>query len=178
MNVDERVFWSVKMDGKQILNSSPIALQLENETLGDNPRLLKSAEKEVNETTQAVVPYKFKNVVDRVVRQYFKQPNYVKIDGKPVFSVYSLRELVKSFDGLEGARKALDYFRQEVQKAGFPGLHFQALSYGRNGEPYLLDEKNSEGKSINEIIELLEINSITTESTVKDNEYRMSVPSV
>jgi len=25
---------------------------------------------------------------------------------------------------------------------------------------------------------LLEINSITTESTVKDNEYRMSVPSV
>ena len=64
VNIDQRVSWSVKMDGKQILNSSPIALQLENETLGDNPRLLKSAVKEVNETTQAVVPYKFKNVVD------------------------------------------------------------------------------------------------------------------
>ena len=64
VNIDQRVSWSVKMDGKQILNSSPIALHLENETLGDNPRLLKSAIKEVNETTQAVVPYKFKNVVD------------------------------------------------------------------------------------------------------------------
>jgi alpha-glucosidase len=39
-------------------------LQLENETLGNNPRITKSAIKEVNETTQAVIPYKFKNVVD------------------------------------------------------------------------------------------------------------------
>ncbi len=104
----------------------------------------------------------YKIVVERVIRQYFKQPNYFKIDGKPVFSVYSLRELVKSFNGLEGTRKALDYFQQEVRKARFPGLHFQALSYGRNGEPYLLDEKDSEGKSVNEIIALLGINSVTT----------------
>jgi alpha-glucosidase len=64
VKVDERIFWSVKMDGKQVLNQSPVALQIEGEKSGDSPKLLKSFTKEINETTQAVVPYKFKNVVD------------------------------------------------------------------------------------------------------------------
>lgn len=105
---------------------------------------------------------KFKAVVSRVISQYFKKRNYLKFDNKPVFSVYSIDELVQSFGGLEGTRKALDYFRQEVQAAGFPGLHLQVISYGRNGEPYLLKAENAEGKGINEIIALLGIDSITT----------------
>lgn len=62
--VDNQISWSVTMDGKQIIDPSPIALQLETETLGISPGLLKSEQKEINETTQADVPYKFKNVVD------------------------------------------------------------------------------------------------------------------
>ncbi|MGV8135745.1 MAG: glycoside hydrolase family 99-like domain-containing protein [Mangrovibacterium sp.] len=68
----------------------------------------------------------FKKIVDRVIGQYFKQPNYFKIDGKPVFSVFSVDKLLESFGGsTEEARKALDYFREEVKKAGFPDLHIQ-----------------------------------------------------
>ncbi len=68
----------------------------------------------------------FKIIVDRVINQYFKQPNYFKIDGKPVFSIFSIGNLLESFNGsVEEARKALDYFREEVKKAGFPGLHIQ-----------------------------------------------------
>ena len=68
----------------------------------------------------------FKIIVDRVINQYFKQPNYFKIDGMPVFSVFSIGKLLESFGGsAEEARKALDYFREEVKKAGFPGLHIQ-----------------------------------------------------
>ncbi len=68
----------------------------------------------------------FKIIVDRVINQYFKQPNYFKIDGKPVFSIFSVDNLLQSFNGsVEETRKALDYFRDEVQKAGFPGLHIQ-----------------------------------------------------
>ncbi len=68
----------------------------------------------------------FKIIVDRVIKQYFKQPNYFKIDGKPVFSIFSIGNLLEGFGGsLEEARKALDYFREEVKKAGFPGLHIQ-----------------------------------------------------
>ncbi|MCY1720960.1 glycoside hydrolase family 99-like domain-containing protein [Prolixibacteraceae bacterium Z1-6] len=68
----------------------------------------------------------FKIIVDRVIKQYFNHPNYFKIDGKPVFSIFSVNNLLQSFGGsLEEARKAFDYFREEVKKAGFPGIHIQ-----------------------------------------------------
>ena len=72
----------------------------------------------------------FKIVVERVIRQYFKQPNYFKIDGEPVFSVFSVENLIKTFGSLEETRKGLDYFREEVKKAGFPGLHIQLMTGG------------------------------------------------
>jgi hypothetical protein len=65
-------------------------------------------------------------IVNRVINQYFKRPNYFKINGEPVFSVFSIHKLMESFGNSEAeARKALDYFRDEVKKAGFPGLHIQ-----------------------------------------------------
>ena len=68
----------------------------------------------------------YKIIVDRVIKQYFNQPNYLKIDGCPVFSVFSVPNLLESFGGdVKEARKALDYFREEVKKAGFPDLHIQ-----------------------------------------------------
>lgn len=68
----------------------------------------------------------YKVIVDRVIRQYFKRPNYYKVDGKPLFSVFSVNKLMESFgNSEEETRKALDYFRDEVKKAGFPGLHIQ-----------------------------------------------------
>jgi hypothetical protein len=68
----------------------------------------------------------YKIIVDRVINQYFKQPNYLKIDGQPLFSIFSVEKLLESFGGdVAEARKALDYFREEVKKAGFPGLHIQ-----------------------------------------------------
>jgi len=68
----------------------------------------------------------YKIIVERVIKQYFNQPNYFKIDGCPVFSVFSVPKLLESFGGdAKEARKALDYFREEVKKAGFPDLHIQ-----------------------------------------------------
>ena len=65
-------------------------------------------------------------IVDRVIQQYFKRPNYFKINGEPVFSIFSVHKLMESFgNSEEQARKALDYFREQVKKAGFPGLHIQ-----------------------------------------------------
>ncbi len=104
----------------------------------------------------------FKIIVDRVINQYFKQPNYFKIDNEPVFSLFSIWSLVESFDGIEGTKRALDYFRDEVKKAGFPGLHIQLIGYGINGSPYLLGGKYLGVVSINEVISILGINSITT----------------
>lgn len=72
----------------------------------------------------------FKIIVDRVISQYFHRPNYLKINGCPIFSIFSLSVFIDSFGGVEGASEALAYFRAKAQEAGFPGVHFQGMSGG------------------------------------------------
>ncbi len=69
----------------------------------------------------------FKKLVHRWIDKYFTHPSYYKIDGKPVFMIYLIEPLLIGLGGSDGARAALDYFRDEVKKAGFPGLHLQAV---------------------------------------------------
>jgi hypothetical protein len=73
----------------------------------------------------------FKIIVERVISNYFTQPNYFKIEGKPVFSVFSLNNLIEGLGGIEQTSEALDYFREETRKAGFPDLHLQVIVFGR-----------------------------------------------
>lgn len=72
----------------------------------------------------------FEIVVDRVIQKYFKQPNYFKIDGMPVFSIFSLQNLISGLGGIESTQEALAYFREKTREAGFPDLHLQLTIYG------------------------------------------------
>jgi hypothetical protein len=72
----------------------------------------------------------FDKVVDRVINNYFKQPSYYKIDGKPVFCIYELSNLIKGLGGVDSTKIALDYFRKKTVEAGFPGLHLQCILWG------------------------------------------------
>ena len=66
----------------------------------------------------------FKIVVDRIIKQYFCQPNYLKFDGRPLMTIFSMSNLIRSFGGsLEETARALDYFRDEARKAGYPGIY-------------------------------------------------------
>lgn len=103
----------------------------------------------------------YKIIVDRVINLYFKKPNYLKINDEPVFSIYSLTELVQSFNGFAETRKALDYFREQVIKAGFPGLHLQGVGSNLKYEPKLIWREHAKGKDVNEIISALDLNSVT-----------------
>ncbi len=67
----------------------------------------------------------FKKIVDRIISQYFVQPNYLKFDNCPVMAIFDYDQLVKSFGSVEETARALDYFRDEAVKAGFDGIHFQ-----------------------------------------------------
>ncbi|MDR1155100.1 MAG: glycoside hydrolase family 99-like domain-containing protein [Bacteroidales bacterium] len=93
----------------------------------------------------------FKIIVERVIRQYFTKPNYLKIEGCPVFSIFDIGKLMDSFGGsLEETRKAINYFRDEVKKAGFPDLHLQHNFGGGyflnpESEKALLERVNSVG---------------------------------
>jgi hypothetical protein len=78
----------------------------------------------------------FRIIVDRVITQYFGKPNYFKIDGKPVFAIFDLYNLLESFGGsVDEARQALDYFDEQARKAGFEGVHFQYIAGGGSLRP-------------------------------------------
>lgn len=96
----------------------------------------------------------WKKIVHRVITQYFSLPNYVKIDGCPVFAMFNADIFKQGFSSAEEAAEAMEYFRSEVRKAGFPGLHLQ-LTPGGGSDP-----SPSQQVHMKENIALLGINSI------------------
>ena len=78
-----------------------------------------------------VTPENFDKICDHVIKDYFKHPSYWKIDGKPYFSFYDLTKLLENFGSVEATRAALDKFRAKTKAAGLPGLHLNAVVWGR-----------------------------------------------
>ena len=104
----------------------------------------------------------YRVMVERIIRQYFTRPNYFTIDGKPVFSIFSFGDLVNSFGGLEGTRKALEYLRRSAMDEGLPGIHIQIPAEVDHGKKHVPAEEEAMGMDLGEIIEYLDINSMTT----------------
>lgn len=69
----------------------------------------------------------FEKMVAHVIKDFFSKPNYYKINGEPVFSVYELSTFIKGLGGIAEAKDALDYFTRKTKEAGFPGLHLQGV---------------------------------------------------
>ena len=67
----------------------------------------------------------FEKICKRNIEMFFKQPNYYKIDGKPVFMIYEVTTFIEGIGGVDAAVDALKWFRAEVKKAGFPDLELQ-----------------------------------------------------
>lgn len=70
-------------------------------------------------------PSEFRRAMKHVIESYFHLPNYYTIDGKPVFMIYDVPNMVKGLGGIDSARKELDWFREECVRAGLPGVHLQ-----------------------------------------------------
>ena len=89
-----------------------------------------------------VTPENFEKICDLVIQHYFLQPSYWKIDGKPYFSFYDLTKLLSNFGSVKATRAALDKFRAKARAAGLPGLHLNAVVWGRTilpGEQKVVD---------------------------------------
>lgn len=72
----------------------------------------------------------FRAMALHIIEHYFTQPNYLKIDGKPWFSIYELGNFILGLGGIDAAKAALEWFDAEVIAAGFPGLHLDAVIWG------------------------------------------------
>jgi hypothetical protein len=90
----------------------------------------------------------FKVIVDRVIKKYFTKPNYYKIDGEPVFSIFALWKLTEGLGGIEPTKEALDYFREQTKKAGFPGLHLQLIVFGSPSQEWIENLKELQFNSV------------------------------
>ncbi|MGO4271405.1 glycoside hydrolase family 99-like domain-containing protein, partial [Paenibacillus sp. TAF58] len=63
------------------------------------------------------------NLVPYWIEYYFKDPRYLTIDNKPVFTIYNFEEMIKAFgNSIPTAKAELDYLRSEVKKAGFADI--------------------------------------------------------
>ena len=78
-----------------------------------------------------VTPENFEKICDHVIRSYFLHPSYWRIEGRPYFSFYELSKLLAGFGSVPATRAGLDKFRAKAVAAGLPGLHLNAVVWGR-----------------------------------------------
>jgi Glycosyltransferase WbsX len=78
-----------------------------------------------------VSPEAFDRICDHIVKDYFSQPTYWTIDGKPYFSFYELSKLLDNFGSVSATRAALDRFRVKAKAAGLAGIHLNAVVWGQ-----------------------------------------------
>jgi hypothetical protein len=63
------------------------------------------------------------NLIPYCMNTYFKRPNYLVIDHKPVFFIYSPLVLVQQLKGMAPAQKLLVDLRRACVQAGFAGIY-------------------------------------------------------
>lgn len=102
----------------------------------------------------------FEKICLRNIEMFFKQPEYYKIDGKPVFMIYDVHNLIEGLGGVEKTVDALKWFRKEVKKAGFPDLELQLTMWSINLNYSGLDGSKTE-EPANDFVTRLGFNSST-----------------
>lgn len=102
----------------------------------------------------------FENAVHHIIKNYFSRPNYYTVNGCPVFMIYDVNNLIKGLGGLENTQKAIEWFREETKKAGFPDLHLQLAIWGENSVNLSGIDSNMSG-STKDIVPLLGVDSVS-----------------
>ena len=102
----------------------------------------------------------FEKVVHRIIEKYFSRPNYYKINGKPLFMIYDVDNLVKGLGGIEATKDALEWFREECVKAGHPGLELQLTAWGER-VTNMSGVDGSHEMSTKEVVPTLGFDSVT-----------------
>lgn len=59
--------------------------------------------------------------------ELFKDPNYLKANGKPLISFFSIYGLEKTFGGAKNVKIAFEKFKEQAKAAGLPGITIAAV---------------------------------------------------
>ncbi len=104
-----------------------------------------------------ISPKRFDEMCDFVIREYFTQPNYWKIDGKAYFSVYDVQKFVEGFGSMEDTKAAMSRMREKAIAAGLKGVNWNLVAWGN---PILPVEKAPSNTA--ELIKMLGFDSATS----------------
>ncbi len=74
------------------------------------------------------------NIIPYWIEYFFKDPRYLKIDGKPVVSIWHLGNWRRMFGGADASHQSIQILRDEVKKAGFPGIIVLMQLHGADGK--------------------------------------------
>lgn len=108
-----------------------------------------------------ITPERFKELTDYCIENYFPRKNYMRVDGKIMFSVFNISKFVADMGDLETAAKAVADFRQRVRDADLGEVHFSAMD---GSAMFLADYNGAEdihGK-VNEVARTLTLDSWCT----------------
>jgi hypothetical protein len=72
----------------------------------------------------------FERMARHVIDDYFTDPRYSLVDGRPRFSIYEVGAFVRGLGGVQEAADALRWFDAETRKVGLPGVHLDAVVWG------------------------------------------------
>jgi hypothetical protein len=88
-------------------------------------------------------------LVDTWVTRYFSQPDYERVNGKPLFIVFSPELMRTIFGGSDGVRAALNTLRSRAIAAGLPGVTVAvAATVAPFFNPASVAELNAEGYDV------------------------------
>lgn len=117
----------------------------------------------------------FIRVMERLTEKYFTHPLYYKLDGKPVFQIYDLGNLLSGLGGIDAARRAFGEAQAVAKNAGLPGIHFQ-LTYWNAGQTVSTGVDGSNIAATDELVTAIGFESLThyqfVHFTDPDRDYR------
>jgi hypothetical protein len=93
-----------------------------------NKRGMKYALLYVNDGSFSVPRTNWDITCRKWVREHLSDPNYQRINNRPLFVVYNAREMERMWGGTQGAAAALGHLRQTAKDAGLPGLWLMACA--------------------------------------------------
>ncbi len=102
-------------------------------------------------------PNNFYVIGTRWLENYFTRPNYYKIDGAPVISIYDLNNFILTFGSVEATREGMLWLKEEAKKYGLPDVHFQFVHQGASNNLSGIDSN----KPSEDVVLALPFDSIT-----------------
>jgi len=82
-------------------------------------------------------PRDLERVIDYSIDNYFRHPNYWRVDGRLFYSVFQPEKFVKELGGPAPPRRLLARMDQRLRRAGLPPLHWNAMLWSPKPVPAL-----------------------------------------